>query len=185
MDGKKYIFSDSDLSIWQKEIKYVTKIHQNSNFDIQHHNTEIKKVTQNKSDIILNLNQNSKKINIVKFADISSLNNKLRFSISKGTVIIDAKLDLHGFSVNNAYDKLINFLNYSINQRYKKLLIITGKGINSPDNTSIIKESFFDWLQTWEMKASILYINYAHKKHGGNGAFYVFLKKQRYDSTID
>ena len=185
MDGKKYIFSDNDLSMWQKEIKNATKIHQDSNSDVQHNNIEIKKLTQNKPNIILNSNQNSKKINTIKFGDLNSLNTKLRFNTSRGTVIIDAKLDLHGLSVNSAYDKLINFLNTSIDQRYKKLLIITGKGINSPNNTSIIRESFFDWLQTWEMKASILYINYAHQKHGGEGAFYVFLKKQRYDNTID
>ena len=72
-----------------------------------------------------------------------------------------------------------------MSQGYRKLLIITGKGVNSPNNISIIKESFFDWIQTWEMQANLLYIDYAHQKHGGEGAFYVFLRKQSYENIVD
>ncbi|RST71554.1 Smr/MutS family protein [Candidatus Aquarickettsia rohweri] len=186
MDDEKYIFSNSDLTIWQKEIKNIKKIDLKTNLDTQdsfNKRFEVKKLTQNKYNF--NLTQNSKKINVIKFGDQSNLNRKLRSNIAKGIIIVDAELDLHGCSTNNAYNKLINFLNDSISQGYRKLLIITGKGVNSPNKVSIIKKNFFDWIQTWEMQANLLYIDYAHKKHGGDGAFYGFLKKQSYENIVD
>ena len=186
MDDEKYIFSNSDLAIWRKEIKNIKKIDAKKNFNTQdsfNKKIVIKELNQNRSNFILN--QNSKESKAIKFGDQRNLNKKLRSNIAKGIIIIDAELDLHGYSTNNAYCKLINFLNHSISQGYRKLLIITGKGVNSPNKVSIIKKNFFDWIQTWEMQENLLYIDYAHKKHGCDGAFYVFLKKQSYEDIVD
>ena len=54
------------------------------------------------------------------------------------------KLDLHGFSLEDANAKTKKFILESFNQGYKKLLIVTGKGLRSKINNDIpfIKKSF-------------------------------------------
>jgi DNA-nicking Smr family endonuclease len=57
------------------------------------------------------------------------------------------------------------------------LLIITGKGNSSFQNHPVLKNNLLSWLMDSAFRCSILYINYAHAKHGGHGAFYVLLKR--------
>jgi hypothetical protein len=53
-------------------------------------------------------------------------------------------------------------------------LIITGKGVNSPNKVSIIKKNFFDWIQTWEMQENLLYIIMLIRNMVVMGHFMVF-----------
>ncbi|MGL9725282.1 MAG: Smr/MutS family protein [Wolbachia sp.] len=100
-------------------------------------------------------------------------NTKLK--VNKGRYSISGKLDLHGYSIDNAYYKLINFIikNYQIGNRC--LLIVTG---NAADKTDTIKSNFSKWLSDTEIQHMVLYHQQA-TKHGGKGAFYVLLRRNR------
>ena len=98
------------------------------------------------------------------------------------------KLDLHGFSLNQASKKVKKFITKSFEDGYKKLLVITGKGLRSKvyknpylsEQMSILKYSVPEFIKNDEdLFEKINRISTADLKDGGEGAFYIFLKKQK------
>ncbi|MDG2404584.1 MAG: Smr/MutS family protein, partial [Paracoccaceae bacterium] len=65
------------------------------------------------------------------------------------------------------------------------VLVITGKGKTSmdvnkvPRRTGVLKEKVPKWLCLPPVSLVILEISVAHLKHGGGGAFYVYLRRKR------
>ena len=98
------------------------------------------------------------------------------------------KLDLHGSSLNEANRKVKEFINESFYQGYRKLLIITGKGLRSKvdenpyisEKFSVLKYSVPEFIKNEEnLNKKVMKISTADKKHGGNGAIYIFLKNNK------
>ena len=55
------------------------------------------------------------------------------------------------------------------------MLVITGKG---RAGEGVIRKRFLDWLNTPDVRDQVASYAQAHQRHGGGGAFYVFLKRQ-------
>jgi DNA-nicking Smr family endonuclease len=117
------------------------------------------------------------------------LDNKLRKNLSKEKVKIDARLDLHGMTQSQAYDRLVQFISNSQTKGLKIVLVITGKGLASLRESrydpaglieapGILKRKLPQWLHTDPLKQRILSFETAHRKHGGEGATYIRLRKQ-------
>ena len=81
----------------------------------------------------------------------------------------------------NAQIELKRFIDLCVVQKIRFLLVITGKGIhsrsNEGENKKTIKQEISKWLMTDYYSDKIQYISGASQKHGGNGAYYFFLKK--------
>ena len=108
--------------------------------------------------------------------------NKLR-RIKNGKITIDGTIDLHGSSLKEAEARLRHFVGESFQLRKRFLLIITGKGSNSKPNihgkTKTIKSEINNWLSDHFYNDKVQYISKALDRHGGEGAFYCFLKKSK------
>ena len=97
------------------------------------------------------------------------------------------KLDLHGFSLEEANKKVLKFINDSYDRGYKKLLVITGKGLRSnfdknpyfSRDLNILKNSVPDFIKNHEISKKITKIAKATIKDGGEGAIYIFLKNNK------
>ena len=98
------------------------------------------------------------------------------------------RLDLHGFSLNQANKIVKKFVIESFENGYKKLLIITGKGLRSKahknpylsEQMSVLKHSVPAFIRNDEdLVRKISRISTADLKDGGEGAFYIFLKKKK------
>ena len=89
-------------------------------------------------------------------------------------MVIENKLDLHGFNEIEAKNLLEDFINYSVENGKRLVLVITGKG---KEGKGIIKNNILNWLNTRKLRNKILAVNNASKKHGGLGALYIFLRK--------
>ena len=96
------------------------------------------------------------------------------------------KLDLHGFSLIEANKIVKNFIINSFNSGYKKLLIVTGKGLRSKshenpyisEKLSVLKYSVPEFIKNDEnLNSKINKISKADQEDGGDGALYIFLKK--------
>ena len=96
------------------------------------------------------------------------------------------KLDLHGFSLNEANKVVRKFINEAFKKGCKQLLIITGKGLRSKsyDNPyqsnemNVLKNSVPEFIMNDEdLYNKITKISNASIKDGGEGAFYIFLKQ--------
>ena len=97
------------------------------------------------------------------------------------------RLDLHGCSLSKANKLVKKFILNSFEKRYKKLLIITGKGLRSKvhknpylsEQTNVLKYSVPDFIKNDEdLFNKIKSISTASLKDGGEGAFYIFLRKK-------
>lgn len=60
--------------------------------------------------------------------------------------IIQAELDLHGFTREEAREEIFNFLKEAEDKKYCKIRIITGKGIHSKNNQGILSDFVKDIL---------------------------------------
>lgn len=96
------------------------------------------------------------------------------------------KVDLHGLSLDEANKKIEILIDKYFMEGVEKIIIITGKGLRSKtiDNPyvskdlSILKNSVPDYINTnLKIKNKIKSISKAEIKDGGEGAFYIFLKK--------
>ena len=95
------------------------------------------------------------------------------------------KIDLHGFSISQANEKVKIFLIKSYEEGYKKLIIITGKGSRSKvytdpyrsDKMSILRHSVQNFIENeMELMTIVKKISKADIQDGGEGAMYLFLK---------
>ena len=98
------------------------------------------------------------------------------------------KLDLHGYSLNDANKVIKKFIIESFNKRYNKLLIVTGRGLRSKSydnpyiskNLSVLKNSVPEYIKNDENLNSIINkITKADQKDGGEGAINIFLKNSK------
>ena len=98
------------------------------------------------------------------------------------------KLDLHGYSLDDANKVIKKFIIESFNKRYNKLLIVTGRGLRSKSyenpyiskNLSVLKNSVPEYIKNDENLNSIINkITQADKQDGGEGAINIFLKNNK------
>lgn len=102
--------------------------------------------------------------------------------LSRGLVQPDATVDLHGHNLATAYDLLDRRLEQAVGQGDRLLLLITGKPPTDdrrPVGRGAIRAAVGDWLAAGRHAGSIAAVRGAHPRHGGNGALYIVLRKQR------
>jgi len=98
------------------------------------------------------------------------------------------KLDLHGFSLDEANQKVKDFILDSFQEGVKKILIITGKGSRSSveqdpyrsKNMNVLLNSIPEYIKNEEsLRKKIVTISKAEPQDGGEGAIYLFLKNPK------
>ena len=109
--------------------------------------------------------------------------------VQENTVINKVpKLDLHGFSLNEANEVVKKFIIKCFNDGYKRLLIITGKGLRSKsydnpyvsEKLSVLRYSVLEFIKNDEnLNNKISRTSKAEVKDGGEGAIYIFLKNNK------
>ena len=96
------------------------------------------------------------------------------------------KIDLHGFNLIDANEKIEKFINTAFKENIKKLIVITGKGLHSQNENDpyvskdfgILKYSVPEFVKkNKNLMKIILRIDEATINDGGSGAFYIYLKK--------
>ena len=114
-----------------------------------------------------------------------SMDSKLHTKMRQGKIRPEAKLDLHGLNLAQAQPTLTKFVLDAHGKGLRLILVITGKGRNSEDHDvipkrkGVLKSTVPNWLSMEPLSSKILQITNAHVKHGGDGAFYVYLRKKR------
>ena len=155
---------DNQLNIKQKKIhSYIFKQNENLKYSIA----------------------NKKFLNNYQLQDIRIDKKKLNL-LKKGKIKPEKILDLHGLTSIEAKRKVIEFTKINFNLGLRLLLIITGKGkmtINALNKeelkTGVLRKSLKSWLYESDLRPNILGIISSHISHGGEGAFYVYLKNNK------
>ena len=105
--------------------------------------------------------------------------------VARGRREIDATLDLHGLTQDQAYARLVRFVEFAASSGARTLLVVTGKGQGerpvpfAEAPRGILRERFLSWVEAEPLAGRIASVRPAHQRHGGRGAFYVMLKRRR------
>ena len=151
------------------------------------HLISVKNKIQNKEDREKKTKDNKVKKSNKYALEFGISNKKLR----KGKIPIDKKIDLHGKTISQAENIFFETVYNNYYQNKRCLLFITGKGlVNKNKDTKEmfqgtpklfygkIRESFMRWVTKPELLKFILSVERASTKDGGDGAFYVYLRKK-------
>ena len=96
-------------------------------------------------------------------------------------------IDLHGYSLDEANQTIKNFIIKCFNDEVSKLIVVTGKGLHSENekdpyvskDLGILKYSVPEFINSdQDLIDKILEIKNADIEDGGDGAFYIFLRKK-------
>ncbi len=106
----------------------------------------------------------------------------------RGRLAIDAVLDLHGHTQRTAETTLRRFVMEAHARGARCVLVITGKGApdvsgsnsrgwEAPGGKGVLRARLSDWLADEPLRKLVSRASPAHQRHGGGGAFYLFLKR--------
>jgi DNA-nicking Smr family endonuclease len=98
--------------------------------------------------------------------------------LKRGLRPVEARLDLHGMTQPQAHRVLAEFIRTSFAAGRRCLLVITGCGLGA-GGPGILKSAVPRWLDEGELRRRILAVMPAQPLHGGAGALYVLLRRQR------
>jgi len=128
----------------------------------------------------------------VSTAPANSLDRRQKQKLARGNVDIDARIDLHGQSVEQAGVSLRAFLRRAREHGHRNVLVITGKGASpftrhtlhstdiyhAPERQGRLRVELPRWLQERDMAEHVIGFQPAHPRHGGGGAFYIRLRRK-------
>jgi DNA-nicking Smr family endonuclease len=95
-----------------------------------------------------------------------------------GRLPIEGRIDLHGRTQQQAHDDLRAFLTSAHAAGKRCVLVITGKGMTAA-KIGVLRENVPRWLNEPSLRRHVLAFDYAERQHGGEGALYVLLKRER------
>lgn len=104
--------------------------------------------------------------------------------LARGTLSPDFTLDLHGHTLDGAHRRLEQGLAQARALGARVVLVITGKprpaeAADRGERRGAIRAKVLDWLAAGPHASAIAAIRKAHRRHGGDGALYLVLRKER------
>lgn len=102
--------------------------------------------------------------------------------LRKGQMPIEGVLDLHGLRQGEAQGQLTRFLTNGYQAGRRCVLVITGKGSRNGEpggEAGILRRMVPLWLDMSPLASMILMHSPAKPKDGGDGAFYILLRRKR------
>jgi DNA-nicking Smr family endonuclease len=96
--------------------------------------------------------------------------------LARGRESLAARIDLHGMTQDAARAALAGFIRRSVDDGWRAVLVITGKGVSGD---GVLRRRVPDWLAESPIREHVAGVSEAHRRHGGEGALYVALKRKR------
>lgn len=105
--------------------------------------------------------------------------------LKRGKLVPEGKIDLHGKTLDQAHPALTRFILQSHAAGKRLVLVVTGKGKDRDDGgpipvrLGVLRHNVPHWLSVPPLAQVVLQVTEAHLKHGGGGAYYVYLRRSR------
>jgi DNA-nicking Smr family endonuclease len=102
-------------------------------------------------------------------------------NMRRGSVEVAGRLDLHGLNRDEAHRAVTRFLSGLAADGGRLALVITGKGTTKGGATreqGVLRSELPRWLAEGALARSVLAWRPAAPRHGGEGAFYVLLRRR-------
>ena len=113
------------------------------------------------------------------------MDNRAYGRLKRGKLRPEARIDLHGMTLDQAHPALIGFILRAQGAGKRLVLVITGKGRDRdgggpiPVRQGVLRHQVPQWLSMPPLSGAVLQVSEAHLRHGGSGAFYVYLRRSR------
>jgi len=113
------------------------------------------------------------------------MDHKTHGKMTKGKLVPEARIDLHGMTVAEAHPALISFILSAQSNGLRLVLVITGKGKDRddggpiPTRYGVLRHQVPQWLHLAPCRQAVMQVTPAHQRHGGHGAYYVYLRRIR------
>lgn len=121
----------------------------------------------------------------IKGGQSSPVDRRAVQAMRRGRLRPEARIDLHGMTQAQALPALTGFIMRALADDRRMVLVITGKGRDRdeagpiPVRRGVLRHNVPGWLRAGPMAAQVLDVLPAHQSHGGEGAFYVYLRRRR------
>lgn len=86
--------------------------------------------------------------------------------LSRGDLKVDAKLDLHGYIVQDAFERLIEFMHRAKSRNWRCVEVVTGLG--SGATSGLIRRELPLWLQRSDIRPMVLAVVHPHSANHGS-----------------
>lgn len=113
---------------------------------------------------------------------VPGIDRRTALKIKRGKQQIDGRIDLHGMRQDEAHRALNGFIASAYRRGQRCVLVITGKGNRSGDGDrelGVLRRMTPFWLTDGTNKDKVLTYSPAQPQHGGSGALYVMLRRQK------
>ncbi|HEY1615473.1 MAG TPA: Smr/MutS family protein [Rhizomicrobium sp.] len=109
--------------------------------------------------------------------------------LRRGEIEPEARLDLHGLTETAAHHALVTFLRAAVARKLRLVIVVTGKGARPPaahepfdlglnaKKRGVLRQMTPRWLAQPELAQFVADIRESHRRHGGAGALYIYLRK--------
>lgn len=109
---------------------------------------------------------------------------KTHGKMTRGKLTPEARIDLHGMTLSEAHPELIRFVLNAQSDGMRLVLVITGKGKRGedigpiPQRMGVLRHQVPQWLRLPPLGQAVQQVAEAHLRHGGSGAYYVYLRRR-------
>jgi len=114
---------------------------------------------------------------------LAPLGRRMKQQLARGSLEIDARVDLHGMTQSEAHHVLARFLRSAQRDGARMVLVITGKGLRPGADPfaerGVLKRQVPLWLEGVDLRSLVVGFEPAAIAHGGEGALYVRLRRRR------
>jgi DNA-nicking Smr family endonuclease len=108
---------------------------------------------------------------------VAGLDHNLVRKLRRGDFAVQAHVDLHGMTREEAKRAVEAFLRSSRNAGKRCVLVVHGRGLHSKDQLPVLKDALRTWLSTRRSARHVLAFATARPVDGGAGAIYVLLRR--------
>jgi DNA-nicking Smr family endonuclease len=115
----------------------------------------------------------------------SRVDGRTHTRLKRGKLRPEARIDLHGMTLAQAHPMLARFLMAAHGDGKRLVLVITGKGKDRDDDgvmpvrRGVLRHQVPHWISLPPLAQIVLQVTPAHLRHGGDGAYYIYLRRQR------
>jgi DNA-nicking Smr family endonuclease len=107
------------------------------------------------------------------FYSQSGLQYKTQKQLRQGRIPVDDHLDLHGMTIREAREELLQFINFAQQRHCHCIRLVHGKGYRAENRLPILKNKINNWLR---QHPDVIAFSSAQPRDGGAGAVYILIK---------
>lgn len=183
---------EDDKNVWQEFSKDIKKLPKTTSLGDQIHELtnkgfrdKLEALTQN----VCSKNQDRPLMSPSRAAPVFN-EGMTRRTLRK--LVPEATIDLHGYTLQNGRLVFRKFVQQQANLGRSCICVITGKGTRAVDEDKrsillayesggkhTLREALHDWIKEPDIHPLVASLSRANPHHGGDGAYYIVLKKQR------